>query len=177
MVFQVTENTNRKSDPAVPSYATAASKSRLQDAQLQEMSDSGLCLTMHQPYASLLVMGIKVDEGRTWYSPHRGRLWIHAASKEPTEAEVRQVEDMYRALYGKAPAFPTSYPTSCLLGCVDVVDCMSQEDYRERYADGESSSPYVFVCRSHQEMLIKYPMSGQHKICEWPERRSIRDPF
>lgn len=54
---------------------------KIQDAQLQVMRDDGWCLTMHQPWASYLVSGIKVHEGRTWYSPHRGRLWIHAASK------------------------------------------------------------------------------------------------
>ncbi|XP_065576282.1 activating signal cointegrator 1-like [Artemia franciscana] len=33
--------------------------SRLQDSDLQVMSDDGMCLSMHQPYASLLVAGIK----------------------------------------------------------------------------------------------------------------------
>jgi len=32
---------------------------RLQDRELQEMSDEGMCLSMHQPWASLLVTGIK----------------------------------------------------------------------------------------------------------------------
>lgn len=32
---------------------------RLQDRELQEMSDGGWCLSMHQPWASLLVRGIK----------------------------------------------------------------------------------------------------------------------
>ena len=36
--------------------------------------------------------------------------------------------------------------------------------FREKYPDGESASPYVFVCRNHQELLVKFPMSGQHKI-------------
>lgn len=34
-------------------------KSRIQDRELQEMSDLGMCLSMHQPWASLLVAGIK----------------------------------------------------------------------------------------------------------------------
>lgn len=32
---------------------------RLQDKELQEISDGGWCLSMHQPWASLLVKGIK----------------------------------------------------------------------------------------------------------------------
>lgn len=38
-------------------------------------------------------------EGRTWYSSHRGRLWIAAAAKRPTPQEITQVEAMYRQVY------------------------------------------------------------------------------
>jgi hypothetical protein len=167
MVSTTTPKAGLSMTPGPKPAPPLSSKSRLQDPQLQEMSDSGVCLTMHQPYASLLVMGIKVDEGRNWYSAHRGRMWIHAASKVPSDEEVRQVEDFYKMRNRAPPPFPASYPTSCLLGSVDVADCLSQEDYRDKNPDGESASPYVFVCRNHQELLIKFPMSGQHKICEW----------
>lgn len=32
---------------------------RIQDKEYLEMFDQGLCLSMHQPYASLLMAGIK----------------------------------------------------------------------------------------------------------------------
>ena len=35
-------------------------KGRIQDTELQKMSDQGKCLSMHQPYASLLIAGIKM---------------------------------------------------------------------------------------------------------------------
>ncbi len=63
------------------------------------MKDEGMCLSMHQPWASLLIKGIKKHEGRTWYTPHRGRLWIHAASKQPTEEEIKETEQFYRHYY------------------------------------------------------------------------------
>ena len=62
--------------------------------------------------------------------------------------------------------FPKDLPVSCLLGCVDVDDVMAQEEYREKYPRGESSSPFVFICSNPQEMMLKYPMNGQHKICK-----------
>ena len=139
--------------------------SRLQDRELQEMSDDGQCLSMHQPWASLLVLGIKVHEGRSWYSQHRGRLWIHAGSKVPSEEEIAQLEQFYRAHLGQENIhYPSHYPTSCLLGSVDMTDCLSQEDYREQHPQGESSSPYVFICSNPQELMIKFPMSGKHKM-------------
>ena len=39
---------------------------RIQDAQLQEMRDDGWCLSMHQPWASYLVHGIKMHEGNNF---------------------------------------------------------------------------------------------------------------
>lgn len=34
-------------------------KLRVQDKEFIEMADEGMCLSMHQPWASLLVTGIK----------------------------------------------------------------------------------------------------------------------
>lgn len=34
-----------------------------------------------------------------------------------------------------------------------------------QFPDGESNSPYVFICSNPRELLIKPTMTGQHKIC------------
>ena len=109
-----------------------------------------------------------IFKGRTWYSPHRGRLWIHAASKVPTDEEIAAVQQMYLQNGGQNDVkFPSNLPVSCLLGCVDVDDVIAQEEYREKYPKGESSSPFVFICTHPQELMLKYPMNGQHKICKY----------
>ena len=51
----------------------------------------------YQPLNILLL--IFRHEGRTWYSTHRGRLWIAAAAKNPDREEVKKVEDFYRSYY------------------------------------------------------------------------------
>ncbi|XP_052797264.1 activating signal cointegrator 1-like isoform X1 [Mya arenaria] len=138
---------------------------RIQDRELQEMSDQGMCMSMHQPWASLLVAGIKVHEGRTWFTAHRGRLWIAATAKTPEPAEVADMEDIYRQLYdNRSLEFPSHYPTGCLLGCVDVIDCLPQDTYREKFPDGESASPFVFICDNPLQLLVKFPIKGKHKI-------------
>lgn len=138
---------------------------RLQDQNLQEMKDEGMCLSMHQPWASLLVMGIKQHEGRSWYTPYRGRLWIHAGSKQPDEVDIKELESFYKIYYSNHNLkFPDSYPTSCLLGYVDLKDCMSADIYKEEFPNGESESEFVFICKNFRELFSKIPMSGQHKI-------------
>jgi len=139
-------------------------KGRVQDSELQKMSDQGKCLSMHQPYASLLIAGIKKHEGRNWYSSHRGRMWIASTVKVPTREEIKELEDFYQAFYGKDLVFPKSYPSGCLLGCVEVVDVLPQDQYRTEHPNGESESPFVFVCRNPLELFVKFPIKGQHKL-------------
>ncbi|XP_047082932.1 activating signal cointegrator 1-like isoform X1 [Lolium rigidum] len=74
---------------------------------------------MHQPWASLLVHGIKRVEGRSWPSPVTGRLWIHAASKVPDPDTVAAMEAFYREIHAVDGVthidFPQHYPISRLL--------------------------------------------------------------
>ncbi|KAK2186526.1 hypothetical protein NP493_197g02014 [Ridgeia piscesae] len=122
---------------------------------------------MHQPWASLLVTGIKQHEGRTWYSTHRGRLWIAATAQQPTPEEINNLEQTYTAMHnGALLPFPQVYPVGCLLGCVNVDDCLEQDVYRQQFPDGESESPFVFVCSQPQELIVKFPIKGKHKICK-----------
>lgn len=138
---------------------------RVQDKELMEMQDMRRCLSMHQPYASLLVHGIKKHEGRTWYSSHRGRLWIASTAKEPTLDEIKEVEDFYKHHYkDKDIKFPSQYQSGSLLGCVLVDDVLPQEEYRKKFPDGESESPFVFICKNPKVLPVVFPNSGSHKI-------------
>ncbi|XP_006141795.1 activating signal cointegrator 1 [Tupaia chinensis] len=139
---------------------------RIQDQEFQEGFDGGWCLSMHQPWASLLVRGIKRVEGRSWYTPHRGRLWIAATAKKPSPQEVSELQATYRLLRGKDVEFPNDYPSGCLLGCVDLIDCLSQKQFKEKFPDisQESDSPFVFICKNPQEMIVKFPIKGNPKI-------------
>lgn len=78
-------------------------------------------MSMHQPWASLLVAGIKKHEGRCWYSSHRGRLWIAATAKSADPEEIKIMENFYRRYYNNNNInFPKQYPSGCLIGCVLV---------------------------------------------------------
>ncbi|XP_065912822.1 activating signal cointegrator 1-like isoform X2 [Dysidea avara] len=142
---------------------------RLQDNALQQMKDEGKCLSMHQPWASLLVMGIKKHEGRVWYTPHRGRLWIAATRKEASREDINTLEQLYKSLYaGREITFPTEYPTSCLLGSVEVLDCLSQDEYRVQHPNGESDSPYVLLTDNQLHLTVRLRVSGKHKLWKLP---------
>lgn len=59
---------------------------------------------------------------------------------------------------------PKQYPTGSLLGCVDVVDCLPQAQYRERFPLGEISDSYVFICENPRRLKVPIPMRGGAKI-------------
>lgn len=44
-------------------------------------------ITLYQPYASLIAVGVKTIETRSWSTPYRGLLAIHAAKTVPEEWE------------------------------------------------------------------------------------------
>lgn len=52
------------------------------------------------------------------------------------------------------------------MGCVNVVDCLSQEEYIEQYPQAENESPFIFICKDPIMMAHHFPIKGQHKICE-----------
>ena len=58
----------------------------------KEADDQGMCISMHQPWASLMVHGFKRFEGREWTTKYRGPLWVHATSKKPDPELIEQLE-------------------------------------------------------------------------------------
>lgn len=114
---------------------------------------------------SLILFPYRRHEGRTWYSAHRGKLWIASTAKPVNMDEVETMQRFYQ-LHKKDFTFPSQYPSGVLLGSVLVKDCLPQEEYRKIYPDGESTSPYVFICEHPEELPIKFPIKGEHKICE-----------
>lgn len=130
--------------PLPKAFSMDAYAAKVQDTDMEVIDDRGMCLAMHQPYATLLVAGIKRFEGRTWFSTFKGRLWIYAAARRPTTEEITAVETFYGHLgFSK---FPHHYPTGAIVGCVTIDDCLPNEVVREQHPECEVDSPYAFVC-------------------------------
>ena len=54
-------------------------------------------------------------------------------------------------------------------GFVTVDDVLNQDDYREKYPSGLSTSPYVFICSDPIELDVKIPTKGNHKLWKLPK--------
>ena len=136
-----------------------------------EKEDTNMCISMHQPWASLMVMGFKRFEGRAWTTKYRGPLWVHATSKKPDPDTIDFLEEQYRehyALVGEdMPPFPQRYLTSVVIGRVDLVDVLTLDQYNDTVPEvlrEKTTEPYQFVLRNPMYLELPLRMAGQPNI-------------
>jgi ASCH domain len=87
-------------------------------------------LTVKEPYAALIIAGVKKIENRKWYTDYRGPVAIHAGLGDVPDMEWEQVRDKLYELAVGDPAWIDSFLTvACdpgqhgvVLGTVDLVD-------------------------------------------------------
>jgi ASCH domain len=78
--------------------------------------NTAVAVSVQQPWAELLLDGIKDVENRSWPTGYRGPLIIHAGQRVDRAA----LDELPAALLA---ALPTPLPTG-LLGRVDLLDCV-----------------------------------------------------
>jgi hypothetical protein len=83
------------------------------------------CISLMQPWATLVVCGLKQYETRRWSTAHRGLLAIHASKRFDYEVQVLCEQEPFKSLLAKAGyADRNLLPRGALLGTVELVDCM-----------------------------------------------------
>ena len=86
-------------------------------------------LSIKQPWAGLLVHGRKTIEVRSWSTPRRGRVLVHAARVPDARAEGwnRVTEDLRVACS----------QVGGIIGCAELTDCRAYRNRQEFEADTE----------------------------------------
>jgi hypothetical protein len=78
-------------------------------------------LTLTQPWASLVALGQKSIETRSWFTSYRGELLIHAAKGFPKWAQDFCYEDPFR---GFLPPTAQELPLGVILCKVELLACV-----------------------------------------------------
>jgi len=77
-------------------------------------------LTLRQPWATLVAIGAKRVETRSWKTSYRGLVAIHSSAAEPFWCrELRLVEPFYQALAGQ----PMDLPHGLVLCVAELAAC------------------------------------------------------
>lgn len=83
-------------------------------------------LTVKQPWASLIVHGIKDIENRTWRTNFRGRVLIHSSGSYGKKFKVNLTDEQAKEAF-------TTIAKECMFGClpfgsiigsIEIVDCV-----------------------------------------------------
>ena len=82
-------------------------------------------LTVKQPWADLIVSGVKDIENRTWRTNYRGRILIHSAQSVTPREELRAYPlPALRRAVGQSCESGDEYLTSSIIGSVEITDCV-----------------------------------------------------
>lgn len=85
-------------------------------------------LTIKQPWATLVALGVKDIENRTWKTNYRGRIYIHSAAKPSFNSLVSNLtKDQIDQIVNtpiRLDASDEYYTKSAIIGEVDIVDCV-----------------------------------------------------
>lgn len=79
-------------------------------------------ISLWQPWASFMAMGLKRNETRHWATSHRGPLLIHAAKKKPSKDELEYFWLLLNR-HGYTEGSLYDLPLGAILCRVDMVDC------------------------------------------------------
>ncbi len=114
-------------------------------------------ISVYQPWADLIVRGIKDIENRSWPTRFRGRILIHAGNKIDGD-NVKK----YRRDLGLDSVDDYEPQTMAIVGMVDIVDCVNT--HRSRFFLG----PYGFVLRNAVRFRKSIRYRGRQRIFRVP---------
>ena len=104
------------------------------------MSTIERCLSIRQPWAWAIVSGRKPVENRSWATPYRGRIAIHASQASvPSGDRWHGISHLFDEPRSE---IVQNCRKSCIVGSVEVWDCVycSEIDFGEP-ADGKATLP------------------------------------
>jgi hypothetical protein len=86
-------------------------------------------LSVKQPWAWLLVTGVKDIENRSWYTSYRGPILIHASKKVDHRSltDHRLSEKIHEA-FRSADVKLSDLPRGAIIGKVDLLNCVTHSD-------------------------------------------------
>ncbi len=130
-------------------------------------------ITLTQPWASLMILGEKFFETRSWPTKYRGPIAIHAAMGFPTRIKkLARCQEPFRSILAKhGITDPEQLPTGAILGVTSISGCARTEAVRENFSPLEiqfgdySDGRYVFGTSSVRK--CKVPVSCPGALGIW----------
>ncbi len=101
-------------------------------------------ITIKQPFATLIVEGLKEYEFRSWKTKYRGEILIHAGKSVDTKAMER------------FSSLGLDYPSGCIIGKAIVTDCILVTEEFRSYLKKKDPLVYYGVINDKMDYGDKY---------------------
>lgn len=110
------------------------------------------CLSIRQPFAWAVCVGLKTVENRVWKTKFRGTIAVHAATS------VQYINSL-RASTGMAAFAKDNFALGALIGTVDIVDVAPYG--RQHETNPQATGPYCFTLANPKLFASPLPMKGK----------------
>lgn len=110
------------------------------------------CITIKQPFASLIAEGLKEYEFRTWRTNYRGEILIHAGKT----IDKKAMEKFER--------YNLKYPTGCIIAKADLTDCIKVDDEFKKVLKEENELVYSGVLNDKDCTEFGFKLENVEKI-------------
>lgn len=139
-----------------------------------------MCLSIRNPWAHLVMSGMKKVENRSWSSAYRGRLVIHAGTKLDVASwsDILSIpgprlgldEELDCIEEGMTLPALSALPRGAILGSVEVYDCVEVgEVTEEQDPEGFASGPFCWLLREPHWLAVPYQAKGRLGLWRCPE--------
>ncbi|MEX0718661.1 MAG: ASCH domain-containing protein [Planctomycetaceae bacterium] len=131
-------------------------------------------LTVWQPWASLLALGMKRYETRGWLTSYRGPLAIHAGAKRDGVVHaVCGIEPFCSILAEHGFAGPAELPYGAVIAVGELVACHPVETLKlsklERAVGDFSEGRFAWEFANVRMLDTPIPARGWHQLWDWEE--------
>lgn len=142
-------------------------------------------LTLTQPWATLVAIGAKRVETRSWRTSYRGPLAIHAAKGFPKWAQETcwgdPFDEVLRAALGDGSwkcIDPKALPLGATLATCNLVECVPADKFASLYPELSTEQEMAFgdygegrwawILEDVKFFLEPIPAKGAQSLWEWP---------
>ena len=122
------------------------------------------CLSVRQPWAELIVRGVKDVENRSWATPYRGTMAIHAGGIWADDGF-----DAARRDYGVVVR-PDECVRGAIIGVVDLLECTEAQASRWHVA-----GQVGWYLANPRRLVEPVPCKGRLRLFETPDELILRD--
>ena len=131
-------------------------------------------ITLYEPWASLIALGAKKIETRSWPTKYRGSLAIHAGKTIRAEYMNLAWQDPFRSVLLKSLGRNggIEYHLGCVIAIAQLVDCVRMRPDNmpsglERSFGDYRVGRYMWFLDDVRRLEKPIPIRGQQGLWEW----------